>query len=540
MTGNSFPARRRGFIRSVAAATGAPLIAALAGLRSRSATAAEGRQSALVASPYGPLAPVNDQVTGLPLVKLPRGFSYQSHGWTYDPMSSGEQTPGNHDGMGVVRVRRVGNASEITLVRNHERRTGPAAIAAPAQYDRHRYEVPPGLPASALPPGTPNLSGHAAGGTTNIVFRGGRFVESFASLGGTMLNCAGGVTPWGTWLTCEETLANGSPVGGRRHGYVFEVRADAGGTTGVPIVGMGRLIHEAAAVDPDTGFVYQTEDSRNASGLYRYLPEARQGRPGSLEQGGRLQAARVVGRRNVDLIAPSLGDAYTLEWVDIRNPDADPQMRSGFPDFGPGGNGPEPGDALLSGPFAQGWDAGGLRMSRGEGIWYAKRRMYIVDTGAGLESRTTPPPRRGRGDGAVWQLDLDTQRLTCIHATPQGRPQAGNNADNITVSPRGGILLCEDGGTHVADAETIGTRLLGLTAQGDVYAFCENNQTSAVMTRARALGKHVHGSDPAAASRIGAEFAGACFDPSGQYLFVNLYDAGVTLAITGPWSSGAL
>ena len=116
------------------------------------------------------------------------------------------------------------------------------------------------------------------------------------SLGGTIYNCAGGATPWGTWLTCEETVIDLTARGGRRHGYVFEVRADPAGTTAKPIVGMGRMLHEAVAIDPATGIAYLTEDEAWNSGFYRYVANSPRVGPGSYEAGGRLQAARVAGR----------------------------------------------------------------------------------------------------------------------------------------------------------------------------------------------------------------------------------------------------
>jgi uncharacterized protein len=531
---------RRNFIKSTSTVAAAPFLGSIAGLYAKKAMASG--PSTLVASPYGAIAPVNDLTTGLPLLRLPPGFSYKSYGWTGDPMTTGGNTPSNHDGMAVVRSRRVGRALELTLVRNHERGAG-SLIAAAGIYSGGTITIPPGVATAQFPVGTsyPNgsagftagFTGTVGGGTTNLVFRGGDWVESHPSLGGTAVNCAGGPTPWGTWISCEETVVNYSQWGGRKHGYAFEVRADAAGTTGVPIVGMGRLVHEACAVDPLTGFVYETEDNRNVSGFYRYIPNVLPGGPGTLEQGGRLQAAKVIGVTRADLILATVGDTYRLEWIDLPDPDAEPVVRTGFPGFGATGN--DVGTAAMSGPFAAAWDLGCLRMSRGEGIWYWNRKMYIVDTSTGLENRASPPPRHGRGDGAVWELDLDAQTLTCIYAVPQFSSQVGNNPDNVTVSPRGGILLCEDGGTHTFNSTVFGARMMGLNLDGDAWSFCENNLTSAVIAQAVGLGKAAGSGD-----NRGNEFAGACFSPDGRVLFTGIQTPGITFAISGPWGAGPL
>jgi hypothetical protein len=458
--------------------------------------------SASVPGPYGPLRPVADLETSLPLLLLPEGFEYRSWSWSGDLMANGQPAPDLHDGMGVIFVERRGAEDELVLVRNHERGFA-SPIAAPGQYDT---TVPVG---EAEPPG---------GGTTNLIFRGRRWQSVEPSLGGTLVNCAGGVTPWGTWLSCEETMIDLTARGGRRHGYVFEVRRDAAETTGKAIVDMGRMEHEAVAIDPDTNYAYLTEDNPNRSAFYRFIPNDCSGTPGSYEAGGRLQAARVAGQKNTDLLTPSPGDVHQLEWIDLQIPDAEPATTpAGLPDA----------SGKVSGPFLEAWSNGALRMSRGEGMCSQAGKIYVVDTSAGTGSFG----RRGYGEGAVWEYDLQAETMHAIFVA--GSQLVADNPDNITISPRGGILLCENG-EPVTDKYGPGTRMLGLTAEGESYAFAKNN-VRLNQSEIGAARKNIKPGD-----YRGGEFAGACFDPAGEVLFVNIQRPGITFAIWGPWAKGNL
>jgi secreted PhoX family phosphatase len=478
---------RRTLLKGIAAL---PLIGPLAALQARAAS----RETLLIASPYGPLRPVQDQSTGLSLLRLPQGFSYASFGWTGDRMANGMACPGKHDGMGVVSTR----GGEITLVRNHEVSLGQDThfFGAPAVYDR-------GLIGGML----------ANGGNTVLRFRDGKWVDVLPALGGTLANCAGGVTPWGTWLSCEEVGADDASSSGMKHGYVFEVSPDAS-SSAQPIVGMGRFRHEAVAIDPASGIVYMTEDDSGKSGFYRYLPKVKDGKPGSLAAGGVLQMARVAGDRNANIAAAAVGQAHPLKWVDIADPDAN----RGKAEAEAGGKS----ISNASGPFRQGWAQGALRMNRGEGIACHDGKVYVMDTTGGEVK-----------SGAIWELDLETQILRCIYAS-RGM-LFGNMGDNITVSPRGGLLMCEDANSTAVDEYGAGERLMGLTQQGEVFVFAKNNYAVDAEALLRAGKSAAH-----AGNKRDSEFCGACFDATGKFLFVNAQEPGITYAITGPWQHGPL
>jgi uncharacterized protein len=501
---------RRGLLKGSGAAIAAAFAGPVAALASQVAQAqcVAATASVAVDSPYGPTAPVNDLSTGLPLIELPRGFVYKSYGWRGDVMSDGLLTPSAHDGMGIVVSRRVGRSQEIILVRNHEQSTSSNAanIIGASSSNVAKWDT-----------GSTNGS-FQIGGNTNLVWRDGNWVSSYASFGGLNRPCAGGASTWGSWLSNEEIRSNNVSTTGRRHGYNFEIPADTSVNSAntQPIIGMGRMAHEACAIDPATGYWYLTEDQGNANTLYRFLPTNISGGLGSLHAGGRLQGLKVRGLNNVDLRNPTLCQEFDCEWVDVADPDLDGASITTVISS----------NQSASGPYRQAYAAGAAIFGANEGCWVAGGRVSFTD-----KQVTATPPRAGR----IWQLDLQSMVLKAIFVS--NSLQVGNSPDNVCVSPRGGVLFCEDGGTGgPGNVPTpVSQNLKVLTPQGAAYTFARHNYN---FTRAQldAAGKP---NAPSGNNR-NTEWAGAVFSPDGRVLFVNLYTPGITLAITGPWTNGTL
>lgn len=449
---------RRGLVLSATAL-------AFSGLGVRAAQASEGGDIIDQVQGYGAL---RRDPAGV--LDLPEGFSYRVLSSAGEIMDDGFITPDKFDGMGCLSLP----DGRLALVRNHELdpdeiRLGPtggrpeldARLAALPAYDRR-------ADGRVLP-----------GGVTTLVVdpADGRRVRESLTLAGTVVNCAGGATPWGSWLTCEETTIS-APRTGASHGWIFEVPASATGpVTPIPLTAMGRFKHEAAAVDPETGTVYLTEDREDGL-LYRFLPRS----PGRLAEGGRLQALAFESggsdSRNWRRADMTVGEVRAVRWIDldeVESPKDDLRLR--------------------------GHAAGGVLFARGEGIHLATRPeggcdVFFTCTSGGDRRlgqifRLTSQPKAGPDQLRLFLESRD--------------PRVMDYADNLTIAPWGHLVVCED---------RVGLKtnhLRVVTSAGQVCAL--------------------------ARLRMSTELAGACFSPDGRILFVNAYSPGRTFAIEGPWSA---
>ncbi len=321
-------------------------------------------------------------------------------------------------------------------------------------------------------------------------------------------------------MTNEELRSNAVSSTGRKHGYIFEVPADTSQTAAntEPILDMGRMAHEACALDPDTGYWYLTEDQGNANTLYRFRPNDLDGALNSLHGGGLLQGLKVKNVNHADLRLPTLCQEFEIEWADIADPDLDGAILASVL-----------GNVSASGPYRQAYANGAAIFGASEGCWVANGTVFFTD-----KQVTSNPIRVGR----IWELDLETQVLKAIFVSNDIR--VGNSPDNLCVSPRGGILFNEDGnGSGLGSSgQTISVpaqRLMALRPDGSSYEFANHNYNFTAAQLA-AAGKPNAG----AGNRRNTEWAGSVFSPDGRVLFVNLYSPGITLAITGPWARGTL
>lgn len=431
------------------------------------AHAGEGRTQRL-AKGFGRLSPVRDSNTGLPLLELPEGFSYTTFGWAGEMLDGAVSCPTAHDGMGVV----ASEGDLITLVRNHE---VPRADGAYGPSSAHYDPV-------------------CAGGTVTLQFdlATQQLRKAWPSLSGTMQNCAGGVTPWGSWLSCEEYVADagmvderGGPALTQDHGFLFEVPA-SGTSNAKPLRAMGQFRHEAAAVHAASGDVYLTEDGEPMAGFYRFVPKRR----GELHAGGQLFMLKAKGRQELRS-GLHVGQTFDVEWVPIEQPD----------------RGYDHEKKHIFGVQQQGFAQGASRFTRLEGCFAQDDAIYFTATNGG-----------NTVSGQVFVYRPSLAQLELLYESSD--PSVLDYPDNICLSPRGGLVICQD-------SKQDRQHLYGLSPDGSLFQFARQNVL-------------LDGAKGFRGDYRGAEWAGSCFSPDGRYLFANIYSPGFTVAITGPWQKGLI
>lgn len=401
---------------------------------------------------YGALAP---DPAGL--VDLPAGFSYRTFSGEGEALTGGLPVPASHDGMGAFRLP----GGRVALVRNHE-------------IEPEDVEEDGLTPVAPVPGATYDPQG--TGGTTTLVVDRDRRLRSHrVSLAGTVNNCAGGPTPWGTWLTCEET---DEVIDGVKHGYVFEVEPAVGGDPR-PLTALGRFEHEAVSFD-GRGVAYLTEDADSPFGyLYRFRPGRYLGGRPDLRSPGSLSALLVPDLGGADL--SSVTEAGTefrhLRWVPI--PQVDP-----------------PEGSSLRSTYAA------TPIPKAEGTWWGDGAIWFVSSyGRGPAAEEAENVSAAVHGGQVWRYDPVRDRLRLVVRFDPADDYQG--PDNITVSPHGYAVMCTDGDD---DRQF----LAGITPAGGTFPLARNRLSD-------------------------EEFAGACFSPDGRTLFANIQQPGTTLAIWGPW-----
>lgn len=465
---------RRTFLSRTAAVSAA--FSALPALSACAARPLEGYQNQVEG--YGAL--VRDPRA---LFDLPEGFKYIAFSETGDTMDDGLLVPGDHDGMAAF----PGPDGLVTLVRNHELRPNETERSAFGANGERLARIDSGRLYDRTDDGRPHLGGTT---TLHVDPESGRVARQFLSLAGTENNCAGGPTPWGSWLSCEETLTRAGEGSQLDHGFAFEVPAGQDGLVEpTPLRGLGRFKHEACAVDPETGVVYQTEDDR-PSLITRFLPD----HPGELWRSGRLQALAIQGRPGTrtynwgDSDRIAVGEPLPVTWMDmdaIHNPQNDLAVRAVA--------------------------AGAAAFTRGEGMWFGEREVFFCATDGGPERigqiwRYRP----SRFEGYAQEREAPGELTLLFEST---NAAVMEKCDNITVAPWGDLIVVEDG-----DGEQY---IRGVTPGGEVYTIGRNASPDET-------GEY-------------SEITGPCFSPDGTTLFFNVQNGpGRTFAVRGPWARRSL
>jgi secreted PhoX family phosphatase len=514
---------RRSFLkRGAAASAGAAVLGGpFAGfLASPAAARRRGQQAAV--QPL--LVDTPDLADGVVRLALPAGFQYRS----FQPSSrsaplildDGSSLPGRHDGMAAFSARRKHHDDRHAGQRNGHGDPGDSILI------RNHEENGSLLDGAFGPDGSAIYDTSALGGTSTVrVSWDGIPRHTIASISGTQMNCSGGEMPWGSWVTCEETV-NGpdvgddftrTPVGGtdpgpftyiqnarlqKTHGHIFEVPVH-GDASAEPITHAGRFAHESVAWDPHTEALYLSEDNfAFPSGFYKYVPPVSPRRSGRIVDGGKLFMLKVKGVSNADLARhQEAGATFDVQWVRIDHPDFD---------FGRPADGSPPSatnDQAIVFVGDQGRAKGAAMFSRLEGTIYDSGFVYFTSTQGGLSNDPTQVDSVGgfgKGWGQIWGYHTRSNTLHLLFESPDR--EVLDFPDNVTTSKRGTLVVCEDHDDR--------NFLRGLTRRGRLFDIAQNK----------------------IAGRLNDEFAGSTFSSDGRTLFVNIQASqGLTLAIWGPW-----
>ncbi|MGK7955416.1 MAG: alkaline phosphatase PhoX [Crocosphaera sp.] len=376
------------------------------------------------------------------ILDLPQGWQYKVISYGGKSLDDGSIIPPAFDGMAAF----PGKNKQVILVRNHE--LSPNSTSGINTSPEYKYD-----PVSK-------------GGTTTLIVNTDLTLDQeFISLAGTNRNCSGGTTPWNSWISCEEdtSISTIKHTGNnnkiiKKHGYNFEVSSQTKIAEPYPLIEMGRFRHEAIAVDPKTGYIYQTED-QNDSCFYRFRPY----QPQNLQAGGILEALVIAGMPRIDTSKNyPLNEPKSVQWVKME--DVDPDK-----------------DSLRY----EAQKKGAAIFKRGEGICLGNSEFYFTCTSGGNAEK-----------GQIFRYNPVEETISLFVESPGA--EVLDYPDNLIMSPFGDLILCEDG---------MGEQyLIGVTPEGQYYKLARNAYNN-------------------------SEFAGVCFSPDHQTMFVNIYSPGLTLAI---------